>query len=227
MLRDPRASSLEAAALLALAGGFLDGFTYVGHGHVFANAMTGNVVLLGVHFVSGAWQQAVRHIPPILAFLAGVWASQAIQLRAKLRGINAYLAVLLLEIAILSSLSFLPAAFPDWLFTLNIAFAASVQVQTFRDVNGHSYNSTFTTGNLRTLSEAAFSWLFEGHSPKSRDVLRDFSVICLAFLLGAMAGGYAVGWLGNHALWCEIAVLAFVATTTTRQPTVRHDREPT
>jgi len=216
VLKDTRAGSLGAAGLLALAGGFLDGFTYVGHGQVFANSMTGNVVLLGVHLVSGAWQHAFRHIPPILAFLAGIWASQAI-LQSKLRGVNAYLTVLLLEIAILSALSFLPAAFPDWLFTLNIALAASVQVQTFRDVNGHSYNSTFTTGNLRTLSEAAFSWIFEGHSPKAKDVLRDFSVICAAFLLGAMAGGYAVSRFGNHALWGEIALLAFVAITTTTQ----------
>jgi len=27
--------------MLAAAGGFLDGFTYVGHGRVFANAMSG------------------------------------------------------------------------------------------------------------------------------------------------------------------------------------------
>jgi uncharacterized membrane protein YoaK (UPF0700 family) len=36
------------SALLASAGGFPDGFTYVGHGHVFANSMTGNVILPGI-----------------------------------------------------------------------------------------------------------------------------------------------------------------------------------
>ena len=41
-----RIGTLGIATLLAAAGGFLDGFTWVGHGHVFANAMTGNVVLL-------------------------------------------------------------------------------------------------------------------------------------------------------------------------------------
>jgi hypothetical protein len=50
------------------------------------------------------------------------------------------------------------------LFTNSVAFASSVQVQTFREVSGHSYNLTFTTGNLRRLSEAAFMWLFEGQA---------------------------------------------------------------
>jgi uncharacterized membrane protein YoaK (UPF0700 family) len=149
-----RASSLRVSALLAAAGGFLDGFTYVGHGHVFANAMTGNVVLLGINCVSGSWHAALRHIPPILAFLVGIGVSQAIQLYSRLRGVSAsYVAVLLLEIAVLLILSLLPATTADTLFTISIAFAASVQVQTFREVNGHSYNSTFTTGNLRTLGE--------------------------------------------------------------------------
>src|ERR1700730_1422623 len=58
-------NSLRVAALLAAAGGFLDAFTYVGHGHVFANAMTGNVVLLAVSAVSGDGRQALAHLLPI------------------------------------------------------------------------------------------------------------------------------------------------------------------
>src|ERR1035437_5390298 len=81
-----RVGTLGISALLALAGGFLDGFTYVGHGHVFANAMTGNVVLLGINCFSGSWNTALKHLPAILAFLAGVWVSQAILLYARRRG---------------------------------------------------------------------------------------------------------------------------------------------
>jgi Na+/H+ antiporter NhaC len=52
--------SLPVAALLAASGGFLDAFTYIGQGHVFANAMTGNVVLLGVYAATGNWTQSWR-----------------------------------------------------------------------------------------------------------------------------------------------------------------------
>src|SRR6187402_1432230 len=43
----PPEASVLLATLVSFSGGFLDAFTYVGHGRVFANAMTGNVVLLG------------------------------------------------------------------------------------------------------------------------------------------------------------------------------------
>jgi uncharacterized membrane protein YoaK (UPF0700 family) len=204
--------TLSISALLAAAGGFLDGFTYVGHGHVFANAMTGNVVLLGINLVSGSWPTALRHIPPIVAFLVGVSVSQAMQLRSQRRGVSApYTGVVVLEIALLSVLSLLPAATANFLFTISIAFAASVQVQTFREVNGHSFSSTFTTGNLRTLAEAAFSWFFEGHSPQAARVMKDFAVICAAFLAGATAGGYTTQTFGNRALWADIVLFVLIA----------------
>ncbi len=203
---------LRHGALLAAAGGFLDGFTYVGHGHVFANAMTANVVLLGINSLSGSWHSAFRHLPPILAFLFGISVSAAIQLHSKRQqGSPPYVAVLVAEIGILLGLSLLPGGTSDLLITTVIAFTASVQVSTFREVNGRGYSSTFTTGNLRTLSEAAFAWLFEGHRPESARVVKDFSVICTAFLLGATSGGYATKSLGNRALWCDIALFVLIA----------------
>lgn len=211
-----RVGTLSIGAPLAAAGGFLDGFTYVGHGHVFANAMTGNVVLLGINSLAGSWRTALHVVPAILAFLIGVAVSQAMQSRSKRRGSAApYPAVLLLEIGVLFALSLLPGAAPDLLFTTSIAFAASVQVQTFREVDGHSFNSTFTTGNLRTLSEAAFIWFFEGQKDAQKQdavrVIKDFSTICAAFLIGATAGGWSTQVFGNRALWCDVVLLAAIA----------------
>jgi uncharacterized membrane protein YoaK (UPF0700 family) len=207
-----RVGTLGISAWLAFAGGFLDGFTYVGHGHVFANAMTGNVVLLGISCISGSWRIALHILPAILAFVVGVSVSQAMLLHSKRRDVSApYPAVLALEIAVLLVLSLLPATTADILFTTSIAFAASVQVQTFRNVNGHTFNSTFTTGNLRTLSEAALTWFWEGRSQATARVVRDFSAICAAFLLGAAAGAYAFQTLGNRALWCDVILLVLIA----------------
>lgn len=212
-----RVGTLSIGALLAVAGGFLDGFTYVGHGRVFANAMTGNVVLLGVYLFSGDWRTALRHLPPIIAFLLGVSVAQAMQFHSKRTGAGApYVPVLVLEIWVLLILSLLPQATPDFLFTISIAFAASIQVQTFREVHGRVYSSTFTTGNLRTLSEAAFFYLFED-SRASLRVLKDFSAICAAFLLGAAAGGLATRNLGNRALSFDIVLLILVAIQVRRR----------
>jgi uncharacterized membrane protein YoaK (UPF0700 family) len=58
---------LSVAVPLTAAGGFLDAFAWVAHGHVFANAMSGNVALLGIHAAAGEWRQAPRHVPPLFS----------------------------------------------------------------------------------------------------------------------------------------------------------------
>ena len=45
--------------LLALVGGFLDAYTYVCRGHVFANAQTGNLVLLGIYITNQDWAKVL------------------------------------------------------------------------------------------------------------------------------------------------------------------------
>jgi len=118
--------------------------------------------------------------------------------------------VLLLEIAALGILSVLPGTTPDMLFTTSVAFAAALQMENLREVNGRSYGSTFTTGNLRTVAEESFDWVFEGHSRAAALIVIDFSVIIAAFLLGAIGGGVATREFGNRALWFDIGLLALV-----------------
>ena len=50
----PAAEALPLAVVLAVAGGFLDAYTYLTRGGVFANAETGNMVLLGVRLLQGS-----------------------------------------------------------------------------------------------------------------------------------------------------------------------------
>ena len=207
-----RTGSLPVNGALAAAGGFLDGFTYVGHDHVFANAMTGNVILFAANCFKGTWHTALQYLPPIAAFLAAVWAARSMHIVSKHRQIGRSPGeVLVLEIIVLAILACLPAGAPDVAFTSSIAFIATLQMQTFQEVNGRPYCSTFATGNLRTLGEAAFTWSFEGRAAEAARVVRDFSVIVTAFLLGAIGGGAAAKVLGNRALWWDIALLAAVA----------------
>ena len=45
--------SVRLGILLATVGGFLDAYTFICRGGVFANAQTGNIVLLGVEATKG------------------------------------------------------------------------------------------------------------------------------------------------------------------------------
>ena len=63
--------SLLLGALLAMAGGFFDAYTYLCRGKVFANAQTGNIVLFGANIAEGNWLRAARYLLPILAIALG------------------------------------------------------------------------------------------------------------------------------------------------------------
>ena len=49
----PAAERLFPVALLTLSGGLQDAYTYLRRGKVFANAQTGNIVLLGQSLFDG------------------------------------------------------------------------------------------------------------------------------------------------------------------------------
>ena len=63
--------SFLLGAILALAGGFLDAYTYLCRGGVFANAETGNIVLMGIKLANGSFLQAAYYLVPIMCFSAG------------------------------------------------------------------------------------------------------------------------------------------------------------
>jgi uncharacterized protein DUF1275 len=57
-----RPETLPTGLLLAGAGGFLDAYTFIGRGGVFANAQTGNIVLLASSYRANDARQQ-RELP--------------------------------------------------------------------------------------------------------------------------------------------------------------------
>ena len=62
---------------LCAVGGFLGAHTFVAF-QVFANAQTGNIVLLGLSGPAGRWSAALTCRPPIGAFVVGVAVAEVI-----------------------------------------------------------------------------------------------------------------------------------------------------
>jgi len=205
------AESLPAAVLLAATGGLLDGFVYLNHGHVFANAMTGNVVLLGIALLTKDYAQCLRHLAPLAAFFVGVSTSKFVQHRLAARA-SAY--GLALELAVLLLASLLPGSFPEMAFTGLIAFVSSFQITSFRRVGSLTYSSTFVTGNLRDMSVGLYE-VASALTPEDRSgamlKARHLGLICLCFLLGVMTGAWSAPRFFNHTLWiAEVLLLGVV-----------------
>ena len=204
-------NSVLSAMLLAFTGGLLDAFVYLNHGHVFASAMTGNGVLFGVALLHHDTAQALRHVVPGIAFLAGVATSKIFETTL---GSRAVAAGLLLELLTLFAASWLPLSFPNMAFTALIAFVASYQVSSFRKVDSFTYNSTFITGNLRTAGDGVFEGFFSSADIANRSTGRrkftDLSLVILSFLLGATSGAWLAPLFANRTLWFALPGLAIV-----------------
>ena len=152
--------SLGIAIVLSIAGGYLDAFTWIAHDGVMANAQTANVVLLGVHAAMGQVGKALHHIPPIAAFIAGVFV--VYRLRTCIRdtsGRRLALLCLSVEIVVLSAVMILHRRVPDVAGTLGISFAAALQTASFAKLKGGTYSSVMVTGNLRSAVEIFSGWL--------------------------------------------------------------------
>lgn len=73
--------SMALAVFLTLAGGFQDAYSYNCRGKVFANAQTGNLVLLGQNLAMGNWPAALHYVIPLAAFLSGVYVTEWVHQR--------------------------------------------------------------------------------------------------------------------------------------------------
>jgi uncharacterized membrane protein YoaK (UPF0700 family) len=204
--------ALPDALLLAATGGLLDAIVYLNHGHVFANAMTGNVIFLGIAFASRDWHEIVPHSVPLIGFFAGVLTSKYLRARPS---IPLVIIGLGLEITAIFVLGCLGAGFPDMAFTGIIAYVAAIQVASFRRVDRFAYNSTFLTGNLRDVAEGLYDDLIPNATPEIREKgaskALDLGLICICFLAGAVVGAWAAPRFGNHSLWLAEPLLLAIA----------------
>ena len=205
-----RPENLPTGMLLAGVGGFLDAYTFVGRSGVFANAQTGNIVLLAVAAGERQWAAALLHVPPILAFMLGVAVAETLARPAARRIVRRPARFVLgAEIAVLITVGALPRQVPDQVVTAAIAFTSALQVSTFRSLQGIDYSTTLTTSNLRTLAAKAYLWRADHDVTAGRQAAR-ISAVVASFGAGAGVGALCTHALGPRAAWVAAAILVLV-----------------
>lgn len=201
--------SFRLSALLSISGGLQDAYTYNIRGKVFANAQTGNVVLMSQNFMSGDFKQGVYYLCPLVAFALGVFVTERIENRFKQSGrLHWRQMILLVEMAALAIVGFLP---PEMNLLANalVSFSCAMQVQAFRKVHGYGYASTMCIGNLRSGTESLSQYLRTKDREALRRALHFFGII-LIFAIGAGLGGILSGVLGIYTIWISVAILLVV-----------------
>jgi uncharacterized membrane protein YoaK (UPF0700 family) len=201
-----RGETVQIALLLAFAGGYLDAYTWIIHG-VMANAQTANLVLLWVHGTAGEWEQAVRFVPPIVAFAVGV--AIAAWLRRTI-GDRASVISTLIEIALLVVVGILHNRLPEMAGTLGISFVAAMQTAVFTRVEGVAYSSVMITGNMRQAIEGVFAAVSGDRQFGTLRRSGIFAALCVAFGIGAAVGAYATKVIPDLALGLPVVALLIV-----------------
>jgi uncharacterized membrane protein YoaK (UPF0700 family) len=202
-----RPESLPTGVLLAGVGGFLDAYTFVGRGGVFANAQTGNIVLLGVAAGERHWLTALLHVPPILAFMLGIAVAETLARPAARRMVRRPARFVLgAEIVVLIVVGALPRQVPNEVVTAAIAFTSALQISTFRSLQGVDYSTTLTTSNLRTLVTKAYRWRAD-HDVTAGRQAAGISAVIAGFGVGAGVGALCTHFWGPRAVWVAAAML--------------------
>ena len=202
--------SFRLSALLSFSGGLQDAYTYNVRGGIFANAQTGNVVLMSQSFMLGEWEIALQYMLPVIFFAAGIFITERIENRFKSGSrIHWRQIVLFIEIIMLIIVGFLPLRF-NLLANIMVSFSCAMQVQTFRKVHGFGYASTMCIGNLRSGTES-LSQFFRTKEKKLLYKAMHFFGIILIFAIGAGIGGILSLKLGLGTIWISPAILLVVA----------------
>lgn len=198
--------SLILAFFLSLTGGFQDAYSYYCRDKVFANAQTGNIVLMGGHIFSGEFREAVHYIFPVLAFVGGIYITEWIRYFFKdNHKIHWRQIILFVQIILMVIVGFMPE-------TLNVpanvllSFSCAVQITTFKKFRGVPFATTMCIGNMRNATE----FLAKYHISKDREAKYKSSYYygaILVFALGASLGAVASKYLHLKAIWIAAVFL--------------------
>ncbi len=189
---------LPAGLVLLVATGFVDAHTFLAHGHVFAEAMTGNLVLAGIGLVDDSVVASWRPLTSFGLFVVGVAVVWLLERSGRSR--VPQVATLGVEVVVLGVAGFLPDAFPDAVVAGAISFAAGLQIAAFDRIGPARFTTVVMTSNSLHAVRAALQALRSRSGRDVRAALRLISGIA-AFVVGVVGGALLTEAVGGRAAW--------------------------
>lgn len=199
--------SIRLGAILALVGGFLDAYTYICRGGVFANAETGNIVLVGIGIANKDFLKALMALLPIIAFSLGVFFVEYIRDKDTISSFLEFeQGILIVEMIVLFIVGFIPTTVSHSIIASIISFVSSLQMQAFRKLVDSPYSTTMCTGNLRSATELTYKYIKNKESYNGIKSIR-YWIIIFFFVLGAAIGGTLTKLYEEKSVWVCVMIL--------------------
>ena len=196
---------------LSLVGGFLDAYSYLLKGKVFANAQTGNLVLLFISAANGELHKFLKYIIPIVMFAFGIFISEFLKNKHYVKNYTRMVTVLVFEVLVIAAIGLAGTYFPHDIINSVISFIAALQVANFDKVDGNPIATTMITGNLKS----SMINLAKYRTTKDVKYLHSsfkYFLIIASFGIGVSIGFIAIKYYAEKSiLLCELfIIIAFV-----------------
>lgn len=205
-MKKQMSESLLIGALLAVSGGLMDAYSYLFRGQVFANAQTGNILLLSVHLAQQEWRLALQYACPVMAFSCGIALAAITRYISKRFGwLHWRQTCVLFEAAVLFAVAWFPQSMNLFANSL-ISLACGTQVEAFRKIENTGVATTMCIGNLRLAIHSTVTHCIERGDVDNHAALISSAIIA-AFSAGAVTGSVLLHHFGTYSIWCSTSVL--------------------
>lgn len=196
---------------LSLVGGFLDAYSYLLKGKVFANAQTGNVVLLFISVASWEPHKALKYIIPIVTFAIGIFISEFFKNKHYVKNYARMVMVLVFELLVIATIGLIGPYFRHDIINSVISFIAALQVANFDKVDGNPIATTMITGNLKSCMINFAKYRTTKDIKYLHSCFKYFLIIA-SFGIGVSFGFIAIKYYAEKSiLLCELFILiAFI-----------------
>lgn len=205
-------------ALLAVGGGVAGAYGSVYCGHVFANALTGNLVSLAAELYAGQWAGVLARLGGVGLFLLGVALSVLLPVRMAGGDPGVWQRrCLLVEAGCFALQALLPyralTALSPALYLWPVFFASGLQYNTFTELHGVPISTLFCTNNLRQLTLHGLVARRQARAGQRAEADREtrialsYLAVTGLFCLGLLLGVALLAPLGPRLMWLNAALL--------------------
>ena len=205
-------------ALLAVGGGVAGAYGSVYCGHVFANALTGNLVSLAAELYAGQWAGVLARLGGVGLFLLGVALSVLLPVRMAGGDPGVWQRrCLLVEAGCFALQALLPyralTALSPALYLWPVFFASGLQYNTFTALHGVPISTLFCTNNLRQLTLHGLVARRQAQAGQRAEADREtrialsYLAVTGLFCLGLLLGVALLAPLGPRLMWLNAALL--------------------
>lgn len=191
---------------LSIVGGFLEAYALVNRDGLFANAQTANYTHIWISLAEGQFLDFFYYILPMILYCVAIFVATLMPLW--LKRFSWPKICLVLEIAIIVLLGFLPSSLDYRYAILPIFFCTALQYQTFQSCHGFAASTIFVTNNIRQFTNAFALYITKKDKYqwfKSKIYL--YTILC--FALGVVLSIIFGAFFGDRSVFvCLIPLVA-------------------